>query len=267
MEEKPRGVQIPVEKEGRRVGTEVVRSEEQSEQAGPELSIVIPVYNEEENIPPLLGAISRVMQEVGLSYEVICVDDGSTDKSYAVLREMADHYPGLVLIRFQENAGQTAALDAGFKAARGRIIVTMDADLQNDPADIPVLLEALQEYDMVCGWRYQRQDPWIKLVSARIANAVRNWITQEQIRDTGCSLKAYRRECLASLKLFTGMHRFLPTLVKMEGFRVTEVKVRHHPRRHGKSKYNIRNRLVSSFLDCLAVAWMQKRALRYKIVE
>lgn len=156
-------------------------------------------------------------------------------------------------------------MDAGFKNARGNIIVTLDADLQNDPADIPVLLEALKEHDMVCGWRFERQDPWIKLVSAWIANAVRNRITHEQIRDTGCSLKAYRRECVERLKLFDGMHRFLPTLAKMEGFRVTEVKV--SPRRFGKSKYNIRNRLFRGLIDCLAVAWMQKRSLRYKIFE
>lgn len=230
-----------------------------------EISVVIPLYNEEENIPALLERVTRIMEEIGKSYEIICVDDGSTDKSYQLLQESVKHYPLLRPLHFRENAGQTAALDAGFKAARGRVIVTMDADLQNDPADIPLLLEALQESDMVCGWRYHRQDPWIRLVSAWIANTVRNKITHEQIRDTGCSLKAYRRECIERLKLFSGMHRFLPTLVKLEGFRVTEVKVRHFPRKHGKSKYTIRNRLFRSFIDCLAVAWMQKRALRYKI--
>lgn len=233
----------------------------------PEISIVIPIYNEEENIPLLLTALHRTMQGVGYPYEVLCVNDGSTDKSGHLLQEAAGHDPHLRPIHFQENAGQTAALDAGFKAARGRIIVTLDADLQNDPADIPLLVEALKDYDMVCGWRYQRHDPWIRLVSAWIANTVRNKITHEQVRDTGCSLKAYRRECLERLKLFTGMHRFLPTLVKMEGFRVTEVKVNHLPRQYGKSKYNIRNRLLRSLIDCLAVAWMQKRVLRYTIRE
>ena len=154
-----------------------------------------------------------------------------------------------------------------FKSARGKVIVTMDADLQNSPEDIPLLLEKIKEYDVVCGWRHKRNDPWIKRISSRIANSVRNKLSEETITDTGCSLKAFRRECFENVKLYKGMHRFFPTLMKMEGFKVTEVKVRHYPRIHGYSKYNIRNRLMSSFLDLLAIRWMKKRHISYEIVE
>lgn len=146
-------------------------------------------------------------------------------------------------------------------------MITMDADLQNDPHDIPLLLEKIGEFDAVCGWRYRRRDPWIKIISSKIANFVRNKLSQEDIIDTGCSLKAYRRECLTRLKLFNGMHRFLPSLLKMEGFKVTQVKVSHRPRRFGRTKYNIRNRIMRGFIDLLAVRWMKRRHLDYEIEE
>jgi hypothetical protein len=143
----------------------------------------------------------------------------------------------------------------------------MDADLQNDPHDIPRLLEKVGEFAVVCGWRHERRDPWIKIVSSKIANVVRNMLSQEEIVDTGCSLKAFKRESLQNMKLFNGMHRFLPTLAKMEGFTVTQVKVNHRPRRFGRTKYNIRNRMVRAFADLLAVRWMKKRHLTYEIEE
>lgn len=233
----------------------------------PDLSIVIPVYNEKDNLSILNDELQSVLTGLGRSYEIILVDDGSRDGSSEVMRTLQTKNPNLRVISFKYNCGQTAAFAAGFEAARGGIIVTLDADLQNCPEDIPRLLEKMDDYDMVCGWRQKRNDPWIKRVSSKIANFVRNRLSDENIADTGCSLKTFRRECLDQLKLFKGMHRFFPTLVKMEGFRVTQVQVSHRPRRHGASKYNIRNRLFSSFLDLLAVRWMKKRRIQYEIIE
>ena len=231
------------------------------------ISIVIPVYNEEDNIKPLIAELREVLPDLGRLYEIIFVDDGSRDRSFEILQEVASQDPQIRIIRFKKNAGQTAAFDAGFKAANGDIVVTMDADLQNDPHDIPRLVEKIGEFDIVCGWRHQRKDPWIKIVSSKIANFVRNKLSQEEIVDTGCSLKAYKREFLQQLKLFNGMHRFFPTLAKMEGCTVTQVKVNHRPRRFGTTKYTISNRMVRAFADLLAVRWMKKRHLDYKIEE
>lgn len=233
----------------------------------PEVSIVIPVYNEEENVPILASALVDVMEKGGYSYEVIFVDDGSTDDTELALKKICSENPNFKTIRFKRNSGQTAAMDAGFKGAMGKFVVSIDADLQNDPKDIPPLLDALQSYDLVCGWRYKRNDPWIKLISAKVANFVRNKLSDEDIKDIGCSLKAYRKECLVKIKLYNGLHRFLPTLFKMEGFTVTEVKVSHFPRKHGVSKYGIRNRMFRAFYDLLVVRWMKKRRLNYEIVE
>src|SRR5262245_27279337 len=203
----------------------------------------------------------------GWSYEVLMVDDGSTDGSDAVLKSLAAEHAELRVVRFARNAGQTAAMDAGFRRARGRVVVTLDADLQNDPADIPRLVRELEGWDAVVGVRAVRRDSLVRRVSSRIANYVRNRLSDETITDTGCSLKAYRREALHSLKLYRGMHRFLPTLLKMEGYRVRELPVGHRARAHGDSKYGIGNRLVPSFLDLLAVRWMKKRALRYEVKD
>jgi glycosyltransferase involved in cell wall biosynthesis len=232
-----------------------------------DISIVIPVYNEEENIKPLIAELREVLSALGRSYEIIFVDDGSRDRSFEILQEAASQDPLIRIIRFKKNAGQTAAFDAGFKDAQGDIVVTMDADLQNDPRDIPHLVEKTGEFDIVCGWRHERKDPWIKIVSSKIANFVRNKLSQEEIVDTGCSLKAYKREYLQKLKLFNGMHRFLPTLAKMEGCTVTQVKVNHRPRRFGTTKYTISNRMVRAFADLLAVRWMKNRHLNYEIDE
>jgi dolichol-phosphate mannosyltransferase len=232
-----------------------------------DISIVIPVYNEQDSIKPLVSELREVLKGVNKSYEIIFVDDGSRDRSFEILKEAASHDSQIRVIRFRRNAGQTAAFDAGFRAAQGAIVITMDADLQNDPHDIPRLLEKLRGFDVVCGWRYKRKDPWIKVVSSKIANIVRNMLSQEEIVDTGCSLKAFKRESLQNMKLFNGLHRFLPTLAKMEGFTVAQVKVNHRPRRFGRTKYNIRNRMVRAFADLLAVRWMKKRHLTYEIKE
>lgn len=232
-----------------------------------DLSVVIPIYNERENLVPLEEKLNETLAGLDLDYEVVLVDDGSRDGSAELIDKLQKHNSRLRLIRFAENSGQSAAFMAGFRAANGRIIVTMDADLQNDPADIPLLLEKAEEFDVVCGWRHERNDPWIKKISSKVANAVRNQLSQETITDTGCSLKAFRKECVAPLVLFNGMHRFFPTLMKMEGFTVTEVKVRHHCRLHGQSKYNIRNRLWSSWNDLLGVRWLKKRRLNYDVIE
>lgn len=229
----------------------------------PDISIVIPLYNEVDNIAPLCQAIIGVMQD--RSYEVIIVDDGSTDGSTEKLKEWCSLHTNFRSIHFKKNAGQTAAMDAGFKYASGEYVVTLDADMQNDPSDIPKLLEKLDAYDMVCGWRQKRNDPWIKRISSKVANSIRNKLSDEDIKDTGCSLKAYRRECLDKIKLYNGMHRFLPTLFKLEGFSVTEVIVNHYPRKFGKSKYGVFNRAFRAFLDLLVVRWMKKRKLNYEV--
>jgi len=230
-----------------------------------DLSIVIPVYNEAENVKPLYRELRDVLSQLHNEWEVIFVDDGSTDGTFNALADLQAEDKRIRLIRFRTNAGQTAALDAGFKAVHGNAVVTMDGDLQYDPRDIPTLLALLTSSDAVCGWRWPREDSWVRRVSSFIANGVRNWATDEAIHDTGCTLKAFRRECLTRLKLYRGMHRFLPTLLKVEGFRVTEAKVTHRPRLHGQSKYGISNRLFVGLADLWVVRWMKKRQLRYEI--
>ena len=232
-----------------------------------EISIVVPVYNERENLVLLDQEITKSIKPLNKNYEVILVDDGSTDGSSELIRVLQEKNSTIRLIRFGHNHGQTAAFAAGFDKARGDIIITMDADLQNSPSDIPLLLTAIKDYDVVCGWRHKRNDPWIKKISSKVANSVRNSLSDESIADTGCSLKAFRRECFKDIKLYNGMHRFFPTLMRMEGFSVTQVKVGHYPRIHGHSKYNIRNRLFASFKDLLAIRWMKKRQLNYDIIE
>jgi glycosyltransferase involved in cell wall biosynthesis len=225
----------------------------------PEISLVIPVFNEEDNLPVLAGEIHAAMARVGRAYEVIFVDDGSTDGSPAVLAALAAESPAVRVVRQSRNAGQSAALAAGFRFAKGDIVVTLDADLQNDPADIPQLLAQLAAYDVVCGVRTRRQDRWVRRISSRIANAVRNRLTHESIADVGCTLRAMRAEYLRHLPMFTGMHRFLPTLLRLEGARIVEAPVHHRPRLHGQAKYGIGNRLWRALADLFAVRWMQKR--------
>ena len=232
-----------------------------------EISVVVPVFNEAENLPILIPRLVKVLEPLGLSYEMIFVDDGSLDGSRSILKEMASRYPSLRIIGLKKNRGLSTALIAGIREALAERIVTLDSDLQNDPEDIPKLLEYLNQYDMATGWRHKRNDPWLKRVSSRIANAIRNHLSGETIKDSACTLRAFKKECLKDLPVFNGMHRFLPTLVKMRGYQVIEVPVSHHPRRFGKSNYNIRNRLGRSFIDLLAVRWMKRRQIQYEIEE
>jgi glycosyltransferase involved in cell wall biosynthesis len=232
-----------------------------------EISVVVPVYNEKENLPILVPKLLEVLKSLRKTYEVIFVDDGSSDGSGGVLRGMATRYPSIRILRFKANRGLSAALIAGMREARGDILVTLDSDLQNDPADIPKLLQQLNHYDMATGWRQKRDDPWLKRISSRIGNTVRNRLSGENIQDSACTLRAFKRECVKEIWAFNGMHRFLSTLVKMKGYRIIEVLVSHHPRRFGKSKYNIRNRMVRSFIDLLMVRWMKHRRIDYEIEE
>lgn len=232
-----------------------------------EISAVIPVFNEEENLPVLIPKVMEVLNQLSKVYEVICVDDGSSDNSRKILREMAIQYPTLRVLGLKENRGLSTALLAGMREARGDILITLDSDLQNGPADIPRLLQCLDQYDMATGWRQKRDDPWLKRIASKIGNGVRNRLSGEAIHDSACTLRVFKRECIQDIPVFNGMHRFLSTLVKREGFRIVEVPVSHHPRRFGKSKYNIRNRMIRSFTDLLAVRWMKDRRIRYEIEE
>ena len=219
----------------------------------PYLSIVVPVYNEEENVRPLYEKIRMVCESIGKTYEVLFVDDGSQDKTFEVLSELREHAPHLSIIRFQENAGQTAAMAAGFEYARGERIISMDGDLQNDPADIPHLLEKLDEdYDLVCGWRRERQDKfWTRRLPSVIANWIISKVTGVAIHDNGCSLKAYRAEVIKQVPLYGEMHRFIPAMSTVVGARIAEIVVKHHPRQFGVSKYGL-NRIWRVMLDILA---------------
>jgi dolichol-phosphate mannosyltransferase len=228
---------------------------------------VIPVYNEEENLPVLAAELHGALAGLGRSYEVIYVDDGSTDGSPEVLRQLAREDPTVRVIRQRRNHGQSAALDAGFRFARGGIVVTLDADLQNDPADIPRMLELMDCYDVVSGVRAKRRDTWVRKASSRIANRVRNRVTHDQVTDVGCTLRVSRTEYLRRIPMFTGMHRFLPTLLKMAGARTTEIPVNHRPRLHGQPKYGIGNRLWRALADLFAVRWMQKRWIDRQLSE
>jgi len=231
------------------------------------ISFVIPVYNEEGNLQQLWEQIARVTDRLQIDFQLLLVDDGSTDGSFDLIRSLAEQHPQIGYLRLARNSGQSAALYAGFQAADGDVIVTMDADLQNDPADLPEMLRYYGDYDMVTGWRYNRQDSLSKKIGSRIGNGFRNWLTSENIHDTGCSLKVMRAEMLKRIKMFRGLHRFLPTLMRLEGARVKEVKVNHRPRLHGESKYTNLRRGIEGFYDVIAVRWMQKRHLNIEIGE
>lgn len=233
-----------------------------------DVSIVIPVYNEEESLPVLAREIADAMAATGRAYEVIFVDDGSSDASPRVLAELAARDGRLKVLHLARNQGQSSALAAGFRRAGGEVVVTLDADLQNDPADIPRLLAALEGCDLVSGVRVERHDSWTRRASSRIANRVRDRVIHDGITDVGCSLKAYRAELLRDLPLFKGMHRFLPALVQLQGAeRVQEIPVSHRARRYGEAKYNIRNRLWRALADLAAVVWMRKRWIDRRLEE
>ena len=229
------------------------------------LSIIIPVKNERDNIQPLIREIASAIQSLNKEYEIIFVDDGSKDGSLDEMIKMKKEFPQIRILKFDKNYGQTSGLDAGIRNAKGEIISMLDGDMQNDANDILKLLDELKDCDMVVGIRQKRQDNFIKKISSKIANSVRNKFTNDDIIDTGCPLKVFKKECFDKVKLFTGLHRFLPTLVKLEGYRVKQIPVRHLPRLRGKTKYNIRNRLFKSLRDLFAVRWMQRRYLHYKI--
>lgn len=228
------------------------------------LSVVIPVYNEEENLEPLLDELFPVLRKIGSAFEVICVDDASIDNSFAVLQNLKQKYLELRMVQHRLNCGESAAEATGFVHAHGEWIVTMDADQQNDPADIPALLEATGNADVVCGVRQTREDDWVKRISSRVANGFRNWITRDVIADAGCTFRAIRRDALREIPVFNGMHRFLPTLLRLQGFEVVEIPVNHRPRTRGESKYGIGNRMFRGLVDCFAILWFRKRCFPTK---
>jgi dolichol-phosphate mannosyltransferase len=235
-----------------------------------EISFVIPCHNEAANLKPLVAAIDKAVEPLKSSYEIIFTDDFSSDDSWLVLKELAAAEPKIRAQRFAFNCGQSAALWAGMKAARGQFIVTLDADLQNDPQDAPKLLAALKDFDCACGTRIEARshgDGFVRIASSHIANWVRNILSGENISDAGCCYRAFKRECIEELKFFKGMHRFLPTLFKIEGFTVTEIPVGHNPRTTGQSHYGVWNRLFASLYDLFAVRWMKRRMFKYKIAE
>ncbi len=236
----------------------------------PDVSIIAPAFNELGNIEPLVERIREVFEPTGLSFEAVIVDDCSTDGTREKLLELHHKYPWLRVISLQKNSGQTAAMDAGFRHARGKIFGTLDADLQNDPIEIPRLIKLLSpDVDMVNGWRKDRQDKnkGMRLIQTKIANGIRNWISDDDIKDSACGLKVYKRQCLDGLTLYKGMHRFFPTLVKMRGFNVIEVPISHHPRLTGTTKYKFGSRVFRAFVDLLAVRWMKKRVVRYTATD
>jgi glycosyltransferase involved in cell wall biosynthesis len=235
----------------------------------PTLSICVPVFNEVENLPLLHAAVAKVIDANDIAAELILVDDGSTDGSWAAIEQLVAKDSRVRGLKFAKNCGETAASDAGLRAARGTYVMTMDADLQNDPADIPAFLgELAKGHDCVCGTRVKTRgqgDDFIKVISSRIANWVRNKLSEENITDAGCTYRAFKRECVGKLKLYRGLHRFIPTLLKMEGFTVVEIPVTNNPRLHGESKYGVWNRLFKSFRDLLAIRWMKSRLLGYRV--
>jgi dolichol-phosphate mannosyltransferase len=224
------------------------------------VSVVVPVFNEEENLSILQSELRTALAKV--DYEIIFVDDGSTDGSATKIESA----PNVRTLRFEKNTGQSAALYAGIKAARGQIIVMIDSDLQNDPEDIPRLLtEISRGADLVCGYRARRKDTLAKRASSRIANFVRSRFTKDYVRDTGCTLKAMRRECADALIPFQGMHRFIPALIRRAGYTLVEVPVNHRPRRFGQTKYGFGSRVLRATIDMFGVRWLLSRRLNYKM--
>jgi glycosyltransferase involved in cell wall biosynthesis len=235
----------------------------------PFLSLVIPAYNEQENIPTLLRRVEAALRQVGRPFEVIVIDDGSTDGTPALLDEAMRERAWLRVLRMNRNGGQSAAFEAGFEAAQGEIIATIDADLQNDPEEIPRLIPLLDEQnaDMITGWRKERQDSAFRRWQSRQANRIRNWITGETVQDSASSLKIYRAHAIKGIKLFRGAHRYFPTLVKMRGYTVYETPVKHSHRFAGTAKYGFGNRAFVGIFDLFGVRWMKKRYLRYQAEE
>ena len=225
------------------------------------VSIVVPVYNEQDNILPLAAECAQLTAQLpGL--EVLLVDDGSRDQTWARVEEAHSRFPCVHGIRYERNRGQSSAMLLGLRLAAGELIVTIDGDLQNNPADIPRLVAEAADCDVVCGYRAKRRDTWARRAGSRIANRVRNWCTHDGIRDTGCSLKAFRKECVADLPPVEGVHRFMPAYFKLNGRRIKEIAVDHRPRTHGQSKYTNMKRLPRTIFDLFGFVWYRKRFLR-----
>jgi glycosyltransferase involved in cell wall biosynthesis len=221
------------------------------------ISVVVPLFNEEENVPELHRRVKSVMESIGKKYEVVYVDDGSTDGTFPLLQEIRAADANVVVISFRRNFGQTAAFAAGFDYALGDVVVTLDGDLQNDPGDIPRLLEAIKDNDIVSGWRKERKDPFLsRRFPSIIANRLISWVTGVKLHDYGCSLKAYRSEVIKNMNLYGEMHRFIPAVASWYGVKIAEVETTHHPRLKGKSKYGI-SRTVKVFLDLITVKFLQ----------
>ena len=231
----------------------------------PKLSIVIPVYNEEELVAPVTEEIIKVIGSDPDYVEIIIINDGSTDKTEFVLQKLKSKYPILRVINFEKNAGQSAAMACGFLEARGEYVVTLDGDGQNDPSDIPKIIQLLDQFHVVCGIRSQRRDKFTKRISSKIAKWFRQKVLWDNIEDIGCSLKGFHRAPLQKLFFFDGAHRFLPILLEMEGYSVGQIKVNHRPRNAGVSKYTNLGRLAKTWMDLLGVYWMRKRKLNYRI--
>ncbi|HEX7078100.1 MAG TPA: glycosyltransferase family 2 protein [Candidatus Eisenbacteria bacterium] len=231
------------------------------------LSVIVPVYDERESLPPLVEELRAALRPLGTPYEIVLVDDGSTDGSERWVADAARASKDVVAVLFERNAGQSAAFAAGFAHARGDVLVTIDGDGQNDPADIPRLLEALERADVVSGVRADRRDDWKRRLSSRVANGVRRAVIGDHVTDIGCSLKAYRRAAVEGIPFFTTAHRFLAGLCELRGARVVEIPVRHRPRAAGVSKYGMGNRLFRGIRDLFGVRWLRSRLLRYRVRE
>lgn len=227
------------------------------------ISVVIPFYNEEDNIEPLYEQLTSVSGSSNYDFEIIFVDDGSSDKTYENMLKIREKDERVRLIKFRKNFGQSAALKAGFDHAKGNIVISMDGDLQNDPADIPVLLEMIEneDWDVVCGWRAERKDSVSKKAFSKVANVIRRNITGDFIHDSGCTFRAYRNECVKDLDLYGETHRYIPAILLWKGYRIGEVKVKHHQRKYGVTKYNWR-RIAKGFLDLIVISFWQRYSVR-----
>lgn len=228
-------------------------------------SVVIPVKDEEENLETLFFELNSVMEKIGKPWEALFIDDGSIDNSLGILKQLSQKSPLIKVLSFDKNYGQSSAFAAGFSQSSGEFVITLDADLQNNPSDIPLLIEAIQNADLVVGWRIDRKDSLQKKLISKVSNKVRGSLLQDYMHDTGCSLKIFRKSALDKIKMYDGMHRFFPALFIIEGFKVVEIPVSHRPRLKGKTKYHFFNRSIKPFLDLFALFWMRKRHLRYQI--
>jgi glycosyltransferase involved in cell wall biosynthesis len=223
------------------------------------ISIIIPAYNEEDNIDPVYRELTFVLAGIGHPYEILFVEDGSTDKTFLNMKSVQFNDSKVRVIKLRKNFGQSAALQAGFDYASGTIIITMDSDLQNDPHDIPAMIEKMENEgcDVICGWRYNRHDPFFKRIFSKMANLLRKFLTKETIHDSGCTLRSYRRECVKDMELYGELHRYIPAMLQWKGYRIGEFKVNHREREYGSSKYSWL-RLVKGFLDLVVIVFWQK---------